>query len=505
MLGARFMSDHHLTGQSFAGLNLPEALLQGVREAGFEFCTPIQAEALPLALAGQDVAGQAQTGTGKTAAFLLAAFNYLLMHLPEDRRPTQPRAIMLAPTRELAVQIHKDAVALGAHTGFRLGLVFGGTGYDTQRRMLEEGVDVLIGTPGRIIDYFKQHVFDLEAVQVMVLDEADRMFDLGFIKDIRFLLRRMPPPAARLSMLFSATLSYRVTELAYEHMNNPQFVRIEPDKRTADKVTQALYHTAIEEKIPLLVHLLRQKDPTRSLVFTNTKDAAETIAAWLKVNDLNAEVLSGDVPQTQRLRILQDFMEGRLPVLVATDVAARGLHIPDVSHVFNFDLPQNAEDYVHRIGRTARAGASGDAVSFACERYVFSLPEIEEYIGHKLPIHPVMPEMQPILKPPARREYRPRPGAERGRGGRPDRHGGRGRDARHGERGRRPERHHEQEARRPEPPPAARAPEPEALPVRPPESRPSPPVSAQAKPAVRPKPLIKPLTRRTGGDKPVIG
>jgi len=504
MLGARFMSDHHLTGHSFAGLNLPEALLQGVREAGFEFCTPIQAEALPLALAGQDVAGQAQTGTGKTAAFLLAAFNYLLMHLPEDRRPTQPRAIMLAPTRELAVQIHKDAVLLGAHTGFRLGLVFGGTGYDTQRRMLEEGVDVLIGTPGRIIDYFKQHVFDLEAIQVMVLDEADRMFDLGFIKDIRFLLRRMPPPAARLSMLFSATLSYRVTELAYEHMNNPQFVRIEPDKRTADKVTQALYHTAIEEKIPLLVHLLRQKDPTRSLVFTNTKDAAETIAAWLKVNDLNAEVLSGDVPQTQRLRILQDFMEGRLPVLVATDVAARGLHIPDVSHVFNFDLPQNAEDYVHRIGRTARAGASGDAVSFACERYVFSLPEIEEYIGHKLPIHPVLPEMQPILKPPARREYRPRPGAERGRSGRPDRHGGRGREARHGERGRRPERHHEQEARRPEPPPA-RAPEPEALPVRPPESRPSPPVSAQAKPAVRPKPLIKPLTRRTGGDKPVIG
>jgi len=500
------MSDHHLTGHSFAGLNLPEALLQGVREAGFEFCTPIQAEALPLALAGQDVAGQAQTGTGKTAAFLLAAFNYLLMHLPEDRRPTQPRAIMLAPTRELAVQIHKDAVLLGAHTGFRLGLVFGGTGYDTQRRMLEEGVDVLIGTPGRIIDYFKQHVFDLEAVQVMVLDEADRMFDLGFIKDIRFLLRRMPPPAARLSMLFSATLSYRVTELAYEHMNNPQFVRIEPDKRTADKVTQALYHTAIEEKIPLLVHLLRQKDPTRSLVFTNTKDAAETIAAWLKVNDLNAEVLSGDVPQTQRLRILQDFMEGRLPVLVATDLAARGLHIPDVSHVFNFDLPQNAEDYVHRIGRTARAGAAGDAVSFACERYVFSLPEIEEYLGHKLPVHPVLPEMQPILKPPARREYRPRPGAERGRGGRPDRHGGRGRAAGHGERGRRPERehHHEREVRHPEPPPA-RPPEPEAIPVRPPEPRPSPPVSAQAKPAASTKPLIKPLTRRTGGDKPVIG
>ncbi len=491
-LTPRFMSDHHLTDKSFASLNLPEALLQGVREAGFEFCTPIQAETLPLALAGQDVAGQAQTGTGKTAAFLLAAFNHLLTHLAEDRRPNQPRAIMLAPTRELAVQIHKDAMSLAAHTGFRLGLVFGGTGYDTQRRMLEEGVDVLIGTPGRIIDYFKQHVFDLEAVQVMVLDEADRMFDLGFIKDIRFLLRRMPPPGARLSMLFSATLSYRVTELAYEHMNNPQFVRIEPDKRTADKVTQVLYHTAIEEKIPLLMHLLRHMDPTRSLVFSNTKDAAETIVAWLKGNGVNAEVLSGDVPQNQRLRILQDFTEGRLPVLVATDVAARGLHIPDVSHVFNFDLPQNAEDYVHRIGRTARAGASGDAVSFACERYVFGLPEIEEYIGHKIPTSPVLPEMLPELAPPARREYRPRPGGERGRGGRPERGRGRGREARHHER--EPHREHrpDQEARRP-------APEP-----RPAESRPAPTPPAPVKPVPSAKRLIKPLARR-GGEKPAIG
>ncbi len=508
------MSDHHLTDKSFAGLNLPESLLRGVHEAGFEFCTPIQAEALPLALAGQDVAGQAQTGTGKTAAFLLAAFNHLMMHPAENRRPNQPRAIMLAPTRELAVQIHKDAEVLGKHAGFKLGLVYGGTGYDSQRKMLEEGVDVLIGTPGRIIDYFKQHVFDLEAVQVMVLDEADRMFDLGFIKDIRFLLRRMPPPAKRLSMLFSATLSYRVTELAYEHMNNPQFVSIEPDKRTADKVTQVLYHTAIEEKIPLLVHLLRQKDPTRSLVFTNTKDAAETIAAWLKGNSLNAAVLSGDVPQNQRLRILHDFMEGRLPVLVATDVAARGLHIPDVSHVFNFDLPQNAEDYVHRIGRTARAGASGDAVSFACERYVFSLPEIEAYIGHKLPTAPILPEMLPKLEPSARREYHPRPGADRGRGGRPERGRGRDRDRQ----GRRPERERPREAeikvavpepqeshrpdeRQREPEVQAQAAEPRA--ERPAESR--PPVAAPAKPVPSAKRLIKPALRRTGGDKPVIG
>ena len=501
------MSEHHLTGKSFADLNLPGPLLQGVHEAGFEFCTPIQAEALPLALSGQDVAGQAQTGTGKTAAFLLAAFNHLLAHPAEDRRPTQPRAVMLAPTRELAVQIHKDAEVLGKHAGFRLGLVFGGTGYDSQRKMLEEGVDVLIGTPGRIIDYFKQHVFDLNAVQVMVLDEADRMFDLGFIKDIRFLLRRMPPPVKRLSMLFSATLSYRVTELAYEHMNNPQFVSIEPDRRTAEKVTQVLYHTAIEEKLPLLVYLLKHMDPTRSLVFTNTKDMAERIVATLKGNDLNAEVLSGDVPQNQRLRILLDFTEGRLPVLVATDVAARGLHIPDVSHVFNFDLPQNAEDYVHRIGRTARAGASGDAVSFACERYVFGLPDIEAFIGNKIPTVTVTPEMLPTLQPAAKREYHARHGAERGRSGRPERRPGRERGGRHRERERRPEHESRRPAEhaRPVPAPEQRASD-GAVTDRRTENRPAPPPTAPEHPvAAREKPAGKQPVRRSGGEKPVIG
>jgi len=476
---------NHLTAISFASLGLPEVLLKGVHEAGFEFCTPIQAETLPIALTGQDVAGQAQTGTGKTAAFLLAALNHLIRHPAEDRRPNQPRAIMLAPTRELAVQIHKDAMVLGAHTGLRFALVYGGTGYDSQRKTLEEGVDVLIGTPGRIIDYFKQHVFDLQAIQTMVLDEADRMFDLGFIKDIRFLLRRMPEPACRLSMLFSATLSYRVTELAYEHMNHPQFVRIEPDKRTADKVTQVMYHTAMDEKIPLLVHLLRHMDPARSLVFINTKDMAERIAAWLKVNGFNAAVLSGDVPQTLRQRLLLDFTEGRLPIMVATDVAARGLHIPDVSHVFNFDLPQNAEDYVHRIGRTARAGASGDAVSFACEKYVFSLPEIEEYLGHKLPVAPITPEMLPPLTAPPYQERRPREGDRHGRHG--GDHRGRGRPERGGPRDRPARR--PAEARRPEPP----ASKPAAAPAAP--KMVTPPA---------PKAVVRPLPRR-GGDKPVIG
>jgi len=405
------MTTHHLTEKTFSEFGLPEALLSGIRDAGFERCTPIQAATLPIALAGRDVAGQAQTGTGKSAAFLLATFAHLLKHPPAaERKTTSPRAVMLAPTRELAIQIHKDAEVLGKHTGLKLGLVYGGTGYDAQRQMLEAGVDVLIGTPGRIIDYFKQHIFDLKAVQVMVLDEADRMFDLGFIKDIRFLLNRMPPPSERLGLLFSATLSYRVTELAYEHMNNPELVKIESDKVTADRVTQAVYHTANDEKLSLLVGLLRHMDPHRSLVFTNTKGGAERARLWLRANGFEAEVISGDVPQNKRERLLQDFQSGKLPILVATDVAARGLHIPDVSHVFNFDLPQDAEDYVHRIGRTARAGASGDAISFACEQYSFSLPEIEDYIGYKIPVARITEELLPKLTPPARgaREERDR-------------------------------------------------------------------------------------------------
>ncbi|GAB4354223.1 MAG: ATP-dependent RNA helicase RhlB [Gammaproteobacteria bacterium] len=413
------MENSHLTEIRFADLDLLPELLRGAQEAGFEFCTPIQAQTLPKALAGEDVAGQAQTGTGKTAAFLLATFSHLLRNpAPENRQPTQPRAVILAPTRELAIQIHRDAETLGRHTALKLGLVYGGTGYESQRKSLEAGVDVLIGTPGRLIDYYKQRIFNLKAVQVMVLDEADRMFDLGFIKDIRYLLRRMPPPEKRLGLLFSATLSYRVTELAYEHMNNPELVRVEPDKVTADKVKQLVYYTANDEKIPLLVGLLQHMDPRRSIVFVNTKRAAERVSDYLAGNDIENALLSGDVPQKKRQRLLLAFQKGELPVLVATDVAARGLHIPDVSHVFNFDLPQDAEDYVHRIGRTARAGAVGDAISFACEEYAFSLPEIEAYIGHRIEAQPVSPEMLADLKPP-RRQERQRPRRPGKRGGKP--------------------------------------------------------------------------------------
>jgi ATP-dependent RNA helicase RhlB len=430
------MSDEHLSNLAYGNLPLAPSLMQGIVEAGFVYCTPIQAQTLPAALTGRDIAGQAQTGTGKTAAFLVALYQTLLTKPPPPgRTPTSVRALVIAPTRELAVQIHKDAAVLGRHTGLKLAVVFGGTDYEKQRKQLEDGVDVLIGTPGRLIDYFKQQVYDLRHAQVLVLDEADRMFDLGFIADIRFVMRRLPPPAQRQSMLFSATLSQRVLELAYEHMNNPELVQIEPDKVTIDRVTQVIYFPAMAEKIPLLVLLLRQSEAHRTIVFVNTRRMAERLEAALRANGLNAQALSGDVPQNKRLRFLREFHEGQLAVLIATDVASRGLHIPDVSHVFNFDLPQDAPDYVHRIGRTARAGASGDAISFGCEEYAISLPDIEAYIGHKIPVGSFDPSELPTLTaaPYAPRDHAgSRPGGPRRGGSRPGGGGRRGPPPRRG-------------------------------------------------------------------------
>lgn len=400
----------HLTDLSFTSLHLPEVLQKGLADASFERCTPIQAQTLPHALAGLDVAGQAQTGTGKTVAFLVALYAKLLREaVPAGRKLNAPRAVVLAPTRELAVQIHSDAEPLGAHTGLRLGLAFGGIDFEKQKRHLEDGVDVLIGTPGRIIDFFKQHVIDLSSVQVVVLDEADRMFDLGFISDIRYLLRRMPQPAQRLNLLFSATLSQRILELAYEHMNSPQLVRIEPEKMTVDRIRQVIYYPSNDEKPRLLVGLLKQMDPRRSMVFVNTRRAAEDLELLLQGNGINAAAISGDVPQHKRLRMLNDFHEGSLAVLIGTDVASRGLHIPDVSHVFNYDLPQDPEDYVHRIGRTARAGSDGDAISFGCEEYVVSLPDIEAYINRKIPVAAVAAEQLAELQPSIHRPKRDNP------------------------------------------------------------------------------------------------
>ena len=392
----------HLSDVKFSDLPLLPELQSAISEMGFELCTPIQAKTLPISLEGRDIAGQAQTGTGKTAAFLLAAFQHLINHPKpnkNNRNQSQVRFVILAPTRELAIQIAKDADALSKNTELKIALAYGGTGYDKQQKAIEAGVDVLIGTPGRIIDYWKKKVFSLHECQGLVLDEADRMLDLGFIQDIRFLLRRLPDPTKRLSMMFSATLSHRVMELSYEHMNQPEKLEIKAEAVNTKKIDQHVYYPSNDEKIPLLIGLIQKLKPERAIVFVNTKRNAETIDDFLRGNDIQAVLISGDVRQNKRQQLLKEFSSGKHQILIATDVAARGLHIEEVSHVFNYDLPQIAEDYVHRIGRTARAGASGEAHSFACEDTAFYLPEIEEYIGMRVPMESVTADLLADVKP----------------------------------------------------------------------------------------------------------
>ncbi len=349
----------HLTDTHFSDLPINGKVVDALAAANFSHCTPIQALALPPLLEGHDIAGQAQTGTGKTIAFLVATFHYLLSKAEnaDNSKSNGPRAIIMAPTRELAVQIYNDAKLLSEHTGLSLGLIYGGEGYQSQRETLEEGVDIIIGTTGRILDYYKQNLF-----------------------------RRMPPASERLSMLFSATLSYRVQELAYEHMNNPTHVQVAPEQTTATRVSQELFYPSDDDKMLLLLTLLEEEWPEKAIVFANTKNSCEKVTDWLTADGHRVGLLSGDVPQKKRLGILEDFTKGNLDILVATDVAARGLHIDAVTHVFNYDLPDDAEDYVHRIGRTGRAGQSGVAISFACEKYALNLPAIEQYIQKAIPV-----------------------------------------------------------------------------------------------------------------------
>jgi len=376
----------------FEELNIAPQVLEGIRTAGFTECTPVQALTLPVALQGKDIAAQAQTGTGKTAAFLIAVFSRMLEPPFTDRGPS-PRALIIAPTRELAVQIDAEAKLIGGPAGFRILPVFGGIDYLKQREEISKGVDVLIGTPGRLIDYLKQKVYSLRKTQFLVIDEADRLFDMGFISDLRFLLRRMSPYDKRQSMLFSATLSNRVLELCYEHMNMPEKFSVTPENVTVDLVKQEIYHVGTYEKFGLLLGILGHEPDGRYLVFCNTKAVAERLELILKANGFATSSITGDLPQDKRLKVLSKFKGGTLPILVATDVASRGLHIDGVTHVINFDLPQDPEDYVHRIGRTARAGAGGKAISLACEEYVHSLQDIEEYIRQKLPVMPLTEDM----------------------------------------------------------------------------------------------------------------
>ena len=400
------MGKPHLTSMKFADLDLHDSLKESLADNGYEFCTEIQEKALPDLLKGRDVTGQAQTGTGKTATFLLATLNHL-MTTPVEEGKKGPYAIIMAPTRELAVQIYDDAKMLGRYTGLKYALLYGGAAYGTQSEALEADPDIVIGTVGRILDFFKQRKFNLRNVEVFVLDEADRMFDLGFINDIRFLLRQMPKATERQNMLFSATFSQRILELAYEHMNDPLTIKVESEQVTGARITQQLYHVSSDEKLPLLFGLLKKEKAERSIVFVNTKRAADQVFDTLNANGFKAAVLSGDIPQNRREKLLEEFKNGELDIMVATDVAARGLHIPDVSHVFNYDLPQDVEDYVHRIGRTARAGAEGTAISFACEEYVYSLMDIQDYIKEEIPVATITEEL--LITPEVTAEKRKYP------------------------------------------------------------------------------------------------
>jgi ATP-dependent RNA helicase RhlB len=451
------------TARSFASFDLPDVVAQGINSAGFTHCTPIQEKVLPLSLAGRDVAGQAQTGTGKTAAFLITIFTRLLAH-ERPGRPAAPRALIIAPTRELVAQIANDAKLLGQFTPFTIHAVYGGIDYRKQRDDVQSGVDVLIGTPGRLIDYFKQRVYDLRSVEILVIDEADRMFDMGFIKDLRFILRQLPPYDRRQSMLFSATLSYDVMELAYVFMNEAERVSASPTQVTAENIEHLVYHVGQTEKMRLLLGILAREGAGRTLVFVNMRRQADRLVRTLELNGFEAAAITGDVEQRRRLRILADFKEGKLPILVATDVASRGLHIDGVTHVINYDLPFDAEDYVHRAGRTARAGAEGKAISLACEEYVDGLEAIEKYIGFKLPY-----EIADESMLAAHAKHPPRERRRDSRGGGPG-------DRRRGD-GPRPRTEHRGEPRA-HPAPAHAAPKPAGAP-----SRHAPPGDAASAPA----------------------
>lgn len=380
------MQQDYLSQQRFADFPLHPIVLKALQTKGFEYCTPIQALSLPISLQGKDIAGQAQTGTGKTIAFLTTTFHHLLTYKKDKTEHNQPQALILAPTRELAVQISNDAEFLAKASGLKTAIAYGGDGYDKQLQAIERGVDILIGTTGRIIDYVKQGTICLDQIQIVVLDEADRMFDLGFIRDIRYLLRKCPSPQNRLTMLFSATLSYKVRELAFEDMNDPEYIEIEPEQKTGHRIKEELFYPSNQDKMALLLTLIEEEWPERCIVFANTKHRCEEIWRYLVADGHRAGLLTGDIAQKKRLTLLKQFTDGSLDILVATDVAARGLHISDVTHVFNYDLPDDREDYVHRIGRTGRAGESGISISFACEEYAMNLPAIEEYIGHSIPV-----------------------------------------------------------------------------------------------------------------------
>ena len=375
---------------SFDVFNLQTPLRQAIKDLGFEFCTPIQAESLRLTLQGHDVTGRAQTGTGKTAAFLVTIINDLLCNPIAERYLNEPRALIIAPTRELAIQIANDSVDLCKHSDLHTVTLVGGEDYQKQNRALSSRpVDIVVATPGRLLDFVQNDNLHLGLVELLVLDEADRMLDMGFIPQVRQVIARIPKKECRQTLLFSATFTPQIMELGERWAMDPIMVEIEPEKVAADTVDQIVYLVTSADKYKLLYNLIAQPEVKKVLVFSNRRDQVRRLADNLHRNGVSCGLLSGEVPQNKRIRTLEAFKQGEIKVLVATDVAGRGLHINDVTHVVNYTLPEEAEDYVHRIGRTGRAGAIGTSISFACEEDSFLLPDIEEKLGQALPcVHP---------------------------------------------------------------------------------------------------------------------
>ncbi|MBJ7275269.1 DEAD/DEAH box helicase [Marinobacter salarius] len=407
----------------FKDLNLDQRVLDAITDIGFEHCTPIQAETLPFTLACQDLIGQAQTGTGKTAAFLITAIQSMLeTPIPkEDRFASEPRVLALAPTRELAMQIAKDAEQLCGYTGHNVVTVVGGMNYDKQRDQLQnEIVDILVATPGRLIDFLGSQDIFLDQLDILILDEADRMLDMGFIPDVKRIIRKCTPKEERQTLLFSATFNQDVLNLASMWTKSAEFVEIEPEQKTAERVKQTVYLVGEDEKLPVLVNYLQRPEVEKAIVFANRRDQCRDLDEDLRNQGVKVALMSGEIAQNKRLKTLEQFKNGSIQVLVATDVAGRGIHVDGVTHVFNYNLPDNAEDYVHRIGRTGRAGKHGVSVSFASEDDAFSLPAIESYISQKLttavPDEALMTE---LAKPPiTRKRGGRRPQGNRSQGGR---------------------------------------------------------------------------------------
>jgi ATP-dependent RNA helicase RhlB len=387
---------------TFRALGLPEPLLRAVDDLGFERCTPIQQEVLPHTLLGHDCMGKAQTGTGKTAAFLLTILSDLLRNPPEEPRYMgEPRALVIAPTRELVLQIAKDAEALARHTDMHIVALIGGVDYDRQRQQLEHSlVDILVATPGRLMDFHSQRQVHLDRVELLVIDEADRMLDMGFIPQVRRIVRQTPPKSHRQTMFFSATFTEEVVRLSDQWTHDPVRVEIEPQSVACKDVEQIVYLVEADRKLDLLLNLLRQPEAASVMVFANRRDQVRRLHERLERAGISCGILSGEVPQQKRVKTLEAFREGKYRVLVATDVAGRGIHVEGVTHVVNFTLPEDPDDYVHRIGRTGRAGATGTSISFACEDDAFLLPQIEQLLGQKLPC--VHPEPEMLLAPKRR-------------------------------------------------------------------------------------------------------